>query len=115
MLFGSCWVFRHCCTLTKLTPGEGTCEPSRYNAMIPSVKRILRRRSGVARAERKAPSTRDLLGVTGLGPVNGLSGPRPADNLASKPGTLRAIGARSVLTTVTGSDGTPDPTRARKP
>src|SRR5215207_9197104 len=33
--------------------------------MIPSVNRILRRRSGVAKAERKAPSTQDLLGTAG--------------------------------------------------
>src|ERR1700760_178338 len=102
----------HCWTFAKFTPGEGTCEPNRYSATIPNVNRILRRRSGVARAERKAPSTRDLLGVTGLRPVNGLSDPRSADDLASKPGTLRAFVARSVLTTVTGQGGATDPTGA---
>src|SRR5579884_2667272 len=35
-------------------------------AMIPSVNRIFLRRSGVARAERNALSTRDLLGGTGI-------------------------------------------------
>jgi hypothetical protein len=62
--------------------------------MIISVKRILRRRSGVARAERKALSTRDLLGVTGCPAGDRLGRFTAGGNTAwppgnGKPGTLR--------------------------
>src|SRR6266508_4130024 len=75
-----CWStdLMHFCTLGYETPGDGSVAPTRYTAMTSSVNRILRRRSGVARAERKALSTRDLLGDTGGVPVIGLAGLRPA-------------------------------------
>src|SRR5882757_965558 len=47
------------------TPGAGKVAPTRYSMMIPRVNRIFLRRSGVAKAERNALSTRDLLGGTG--------------------------------------------------
>src|SRR5689334_3307354 len=76
----------HLCTFGYETPGDGSVAPTRYTAMINRVNRILRRRSGVARAERKALSTRDLLGVTGLAPVIGLAGLRPAGTLSGPQG-----------------------------
>src|SRR6185436_18476652 len=84
----------HFCTLGYETPGDGMVAPTRYTAMIISVNRILRRRSGVARAERKALSTRDLLGVTGVHAGERLSRFRTGRNMAwppgtGKPGTLR--------------------------
>src|SRR5215469_933413 len=44
------------------TPGAGRVAPIRYTTMIPRVNRIFLRRSGVAKAERNALSTRNLLG-----------------------------------------------------
>jgi hypothetical protein len=43
-------VFKHSCTFTYETPGVGTTEPKRNSAMIESVKKILRRKSGVLNA-----------------------------------------------------------------
>ena len=45
-------------TLATLTPGAGSCEPSRKTTMIPRTKSSLRRRSGVRNALTNAPSTR---------------------------------------------------------
>jgi hypothetical protein len=43
-------VFKHSCTFTYETPGVGTTDPKRNSAMIESVKKILRRKSGVLNA-----------------------------------------------------------------
>src|SRR6266508_1524681 len=62
LLFCAPALSRKLCTALKSTPGTGRWEPRRYTAMIPSVKRILPRRSGTLNALRKADSIRtDLL------------------------------------------------------
>src|SRR5262245_13515931 len=45
------------CRMSMSTTGTGMCEPSRYTAMMNSVKRILFRRSGTLNALTKALST----------------------------------------------------------
>src|ERR1700738_1257419 len=47
----------HCCTLGKLTPGDGSAAPTRYKMTMLSVKRIFRLRSAVRSDEMKAEST----------------------------------------------------------
>src|SRR5699024_7197650 len=69
-----CW---QACTLAKETPGAGIEVPSRYKATIPSTNRIFLRRSGVARADRKALSTRGTSSASPiLVPANSLADPQ---------------------------------------
>ncbi len=49
---------RQVCTFATLTPGAGTCDPSRKIAMMNSTNSNLRRRSGVRKALANALSTR---------------------------------------------------------
>src|SRR5262245_12632053 len=86
-LFWAPALLRKLCTALKSTPGTGRWEPSRYTAMIPSVKRILPRRSGTLNALRKADSIRtdlldDLDGAAGGGDLlGGRRGERVRPNL----------------------------------
>src|SRR6266511_1158181 len=79
LLFCAPALSRKLCTALKSTPGTGRWEPRRYTAMIPSVKRILPRRSGTLNALRKADSIRtdllhDLDGAAGGGDLLGRRG-----------------------------------------
>src|SRR5690606_10024549 len=53
-----CASARHWSILVMLTFGDGTVDPNRNNAMIPSVKKIFLRSSGVLNAFAKAESIR---------------------------------------------------------
>src|SRR2546429_8650397 len=94
-----CWStdLMHFCTLGYETPGDGRVAPTRYTAMIIRVNRIFLRKSGVARAERKALSTRDLLGDHRVVPVIGLAGLRPAGTRSGRqvPASQERFGGHS--------------------
>src|SRR4029453_8633557 len=58
-------------TALKSTPGTGRWDPSRYTAMMATVKRILPRSSGILKALRKADSIRGFPLLCGLDDLYG--------------------------------------------